>query len=119
MRRLLFAGMGNPLTQPAWTTIPLQTLTTGLIVKRRGRFVCGVCNKSYVGQSNCKKHLNDLHILLGSTTCEICNIVLADRVALSRHMAKHLGTNRCEKCNKTYATKYDLKKHKNSKFKCG
>lgn len=102
----MFAGYS--LTQPvlAWTS-GKQT-TARHIVEYNGRFVCGLCQKSYRSRLGCYAHY-EVH--LGNTTCEFCNKVLADKSALSKHRTQHLGRIRCELCNRTFATNYDLKKH--------
>lgn len=111
---LIFAD-ADPLTMPVSTgnsPKKLSSASAKLIIKSNGRYMCGVCQKSYSTASNCYKHLQ-LH--LGGTTCGVCNTVLASKNSLLSHVAtKHLlGPFRCEFCNKTYASEILLERHKN------
>jgi len=106
-RHLKFAG--DPFTQPG------RTGSSALIYESNGRFVCGVCLKSYSAHGSCRNHY-EIH--LGLTTCGICNKVMSHKGALAIHMAKHMGIIRCERCNRTFGSKVLLHRHHETS-KCG
>ena len=109
-RCLKFAG--DPWVQPVQAGTPAQKMQ---IYESNGRFVCGVCHKSYNSRPACNNHY---HVHLGNTTCGICSRIMSNKEALTRHVAKHLGSIRCERCNQTFASKAILKGHQQTS-KCG
>lgn len=109
---LTFAG--DPLTAPvtSWN-LPSQ-LPAKQILEINGRYLCSLCNESFVTKSSCYNHFQ---VHLGNTTCKICNKVLGSRQKLAHHLAKHQANVRCEKCKHTFSSISELTRHK-QKYNC-
>ena len=71
-------------------------------------FKCGTCNKRFLTQTHCNRHIKT-H---AGYKCDKCDEVCVTWSALRSHVSKaHPKLYKCEKCEREYKSLYQLKKH--------
>lgn len=88
------------------------------------KFVCEVCNKSFVFRSQVIRHLSS-HTGIRKFTCEYCNKQFMNNYNLTVHLRKHTGNFplKCPVCRNGFSNPSVLKRHMIShtheaKFEC-
>lgn len=77
------------------------------------RFPCGVCGKSFVKQSNMKRH-SRTHNGGRPFTCDACKRSFSRKADLERHSRIHSGERpfTCDVCKKSFLRKANMKRHR-------
>ena len=83
------------------------------ITKSRIRYACDQCEKSFIGPSGLKMHVNAVHLKLELFKCEKCNKSFNTGSNLNRHVLnKHENIrHQCDFCDANYSQKGDLAQH--------
>ena len=81
-----------------------------------GRIECDLCEKTYIGVSNLKRHINLKHSSLKKrNSCDQCNKFYADISSLKRHVDSIHGSgkqkNVCEICGLEFTQRTSLVRH--------
>ncbi|CAN8020579.1 unnamed protein product [Ixodes persulcatus] len=79
------------------------------------RFVCGLCEKTFPGRAQCRRHVwSHLPTLQTSYKCAICSRIFTQQQSLIRHIATlHNNKNvlTCDVCSAQFTSKHALEKH--------
>ncbi|EEC02298.1 zinc finger protein, putative, partial [Ixodes scapularis] len=79
------------------------------------RFVCGLCDKTFLGRAQCRRHVwGHLPTLETSYKCAICSRIFTQQQSLIRHIATlHNSKNMltCDVCSAQFTSKHALEKH--------
>lgn len=80
-----------------------------------GKFVCELCEKSYMSKTALKYHTDIVHAMTIQTEkCPICKLAFGHKISLNRHMKVHqetLDLHKCNLCDKEFCRKDKLTKH--------
>jgi uncharacterized Zn-finger protein len=81
--------------------------------KKKYDYKCGFCPKTFLTNSNLRKHERVVHTQGEVYTCETCNYHTYTPQLLKRHMICHSDEKnfKCEVCGKRYARKRTLVEH--------
>ena len=83
--------------------------------KTEGKFLCELCEKSYMSKTALKYHIDVSHATeRQKEVCPTCNLGFGHKISLARHMKIHAETpelHKCKHCDKDFYRKDKLKKH--------
>ncbi|XP_033725161.1 uncharacterized protein LOC117315126 [Pecten maximus] len=74
--------------------------TIGEKTSGTSKFVCEICQRSFISDVACKAHVN-MHKRSGSLVCEVCNLEFQCNRALSKHRKSVHGIQFCPYCLET------------------
>ncbi|KAH8382879.1 hypothetical protein KR009_005687 [Drosophila setifemur] len=86
--------------------------------KRRFRYQCPQCWRSFVVQPSLDKHIRDMHVAKRNPgkkyLCSLCGLESLTPNKLNIHMRRHLGEKpfKCDLCDMRFTVHYELKVHR-------
>uniref|UniRef100_A0A6P4EUZ0 Zinc finger protein Xfin n=1 Tax=Drosophila rhopaloa TaxID=1041015 RepID=A0A6P4EUZ0_DRORH len=85
--------------------------------KRRFRYPCPHCWRSFVVEPSLQKHIRDMHLAKKNPVkkylCSLCGLESLTPNKLSIHMRRHMGEKpfKCDLCDMRFTVHYELKVH--------
>jgi len=101
---------------PKQPTVPEQQ--PSLRRKRRFRYQCPHCWRSFVVQPSLEKHIRDMHVAKKNPgkkyLCSLCGLESLTPNKLNIHMRRHMGEKpfKCDLCDMRFTVHYELKVHR-------
>ncbi|NWI89685.1 E4F1 factor, partial [Pitta sordida] len=110
-------GQGSPEEQEQ--DIPSELLKGKLQVNKEGRYVCGLCQKTFKTASILKAHMIT-HSSRKDYECKLCGTSFRTKGSLIRHHRRHTDERpyKCKKCGKSFRESGALTRHLKSLTPC-
>ncbi|NXK91933.1 E4F1 factor, partial [Formicarius rufipectus] len=108
---------GSPEAQEQ--DIPSEMIKVKLQVNKEGRYVCGLCQKTFKTASILKAHMIT-HSSRKDYECKLCGTSFRTKGSLIRHQRRHTDERpyKCKKCGKSFRESGALTRHLKSLTPC-
>ncbi|NXF72199.1 E4F1 factor, partial [Sclerurus mexicanus] len=99
--------------------IPAELIKVKLQVNKEGRYVCGLCQKTFKTASILKAHMIT-HSSRKDYECKLCGTSFRTKGSLIRHQRRHTDERpyKCKKCGKSFRESGALTRHLKSLTPC-